>query len=156
MDDKETALYFFRKLVYVLYLEIGSLTPRIHKQLAAKAYIKNAFFNREKEKQAAELYRFTETEETPAVITAPYIERTGLTLEDLERVFREGNWRNKFGGYTFGGPRWAHIAQVTLELRKLIDQGEWEKTVDIIYEIKKMKSNQTYLISHFERGDRRH
>ena len=62
MDEKATALYFFRKLVYVLYLEIGSLQPRIHPELAAKAYLKTAFFEREKEKQAAALYRLTEND----------------------------------------------------------------------------------------------
>lgn len=155
MDEKSIALYFYRKLVYVLFLEIGALQPRTHPQLASKAYLKNAFFNRDKEKQAAELYRLTENEESPAMIVAPYVERTGLTLEDIERAFREGNWRNKFGGYTFGGPRWVNIAQATLQLRGLIEQGEWDKTVDLIYEIKKMKTNQAYLVSHFERGERR-
>jgi hypothetical protein len=155
MDEKTTALYFFRKLVYVCYLEIGSLQHRNHPQLATKALLKTAFFEREKEKQAAALYRLTENEESTVAILTPYIERTGLTLEDVARAFREGDWRNKFGGYTFGGPRWANIAEATLQLRQLIDQGEWEKTVDIIFEIKKMKSNQTYLVNHFERGDRR-
>jgi hypothetical protein len=155
MDEKATALYFFRKMVYVCYLEIGSLQHRNHPQLAAKALLKTAFFEREKEKQAVALYRQTENEESPAAILNPYIERTGLTLEDVERAFREGDWRNKFGGYTFGGPRWAKIAKATLELGQFIEQADWEKSVDLIYEIKKMKSNQTYLISHFERGDRR-
>jgi hypothetical protein len=155
MDDKATALYFFRKLVYVCYLEIGSLQHRNHPQMAAKALLKTAFFEREKEKQAASLYRMTENEESPAVILAPYIERTGLTLENVHRAFAEGDWKNKFGKYTFGGPRWARISELTLELQKLIEQGEWEKTADLIYEIKKLKTNQTYLVSHFERGDRR-
>jgi hypothetical protein len=123
--------------------------------MAAKALLKTAFFEREKEKQAVALYRMTENEESPAVILAPYIERTGLTLENVHRAFAEGDWKNKFGKYTFGGPRWARIAELTLDLQKLIEQGDWEKTVDLIYEIKKLKTNQTYLVSHFERGDRR-
>ncbi len=155
MDDKAAALYFFRKMVYVVYLEIGSLKHRNHPQLAAKALLKTAFFEREKEKQAAALYLQTETEESPAIIIAPYAERTGLTLEDVQRAFAEGDWKNKFGGYTFGGPRWARIAELTLDLQKLIEQGDWEKTVDLVYEIKKLKTNQTYLVNHFERGDRR-
>lgn len=155
MDEKAIALYFFRKLVYVLYLEIGALRPEIHPELAAKANLKTAFFEREKEKQATALYRLTETEEQPDRIAAPYAERTGLSLQDLHRAFTEGNWRNKFGAYTFGGPRWARIAEVTLDLKKRIEQGDWEKTADLVYEIKKLKTNQTYLVNHFERGDRR-
>lgn len=155
MDDKATALYFFRKLVYVSYLEIGALKPQIHPQLAAKANLKNAFFQREKEKQASELYYLTETEEVPAKIIAPYMERTGLSLQDIHRAFVEGDWRNKFGGYTFGGPRWARIVEATIELEHLIEKGEWENTADLVYEIKKLKTNQALLISHFERGERR-
>lgn len=155
MDEKTIALYFYRKLVYVLYLEIGALRPAIHPDLAAKANLKTAFFEREKEKQAAELYQLSENEEDPARIAAPYEDRTGLSLHDIHRAFIEGDWRNKFGAYTFGGPRWVRICEVTLELGKLIEQGEWEKTADLIYDIKKLKTNQAYLVSHFERGDRR-
>jgi hypothetical protein len=155
MDDRETALYFFRKLVYVLYLEIGSLQPVIHPEIAAKANLKSAFFEREKERQAAALYRQVEKEEDPAAIVAPFIERTSLTLEDIHRAFMDGDWRNKFGGYTFGGPRWVRIAELTLELRKLIEQESWDQTANVIYDIKKLKTNQGYLVNMFERSDRR-
>jgi hypothetical protein len=155
MDEKATVLYFYRKLVYVLYLEIGALQHRNHPELAAKARLKTAFFQREKEKQAAALYRLTETEDLPARIVAPYEERTGLSLKDVRRAFAEGDWRNKFSQYTFGGPRWVQIADVTLELEKLIEQEEWEKASELLFEIKKLKTNQGFLVSHFERGDRR-
>ncbi len=155
MDDKETALYFFRKLVYVLYLEIGTLQPKIHPEIAAKANLKSAFFEREKERQAAALYRQTEKEEETALIVAPYVERTSLTLEDVHRAFAEGDWRNKFGGYNIGGPRFVRIAELTLALKKLIEQGAWDQTPDLIYEIKKLKTNQGYLVNLFERSDRR-
>lgn len=155
MDEKETTLYFFRKLVYVLYQEVGSLQHRVHPELARKANLKSAFFEREKERQAAALYQLTEQETDTNKIIEPYALRTGLSLEDVERAFREGDWKNKFGGYTFGGPRWARIAEVTLRLKKLIDVGDWEEAADLTYEIKKLKSNQAFVINLFERGDRR-
>jgi len=155
MDEKETALYFYRKMVYVVYLEVGAFQASFHPELAQKAKIKTAFFERERERQAAALYDLSVDETDPEKILAPYVERTGLTLEDVERLFREGNWRNKFGGYSSGGPRWARIAQVTLELKDFITKADWAGASELVYDIKKLKTNQVLLIQLFERGDRR-
>lgn len=154
MDERETALYFFRKLVYLLYLEIGALQPRIHPVLAAKARLNTAFFQRDKERQAAALYKDIERETDLAKILAPFEERTGLSLEDVHRALVEGDWRNKFGAYNFGGPKWQKIAEVTLELHRLIAQADWGKTAELLYEIKGLKTNQGYLINQFERSER--
>ncbi len=155
MDDRETALYVFRKLVYVLYLEIGALQPRIHREVARKAKLDNAFFQRDKEREAARLDRQVENETDPEKIVAPYQERTGLTLEDIHQAFAEGDWKNKFGSYNFGGPKWVRIAETALELRKKIEQQDWEGAAELVYEVKGLKSNQGYLINQFERADRR-
>jgi hypothetical protein len=155
MDERETALYFFRKLVYLLYLEIGALQPKIHPELAAKARLNTAFFQRDKDKQASALYKNIERETDVARIVGPFEERTGLSLEDVHRVLVEGDWRNKFGSYNFGGPKWQKIAEVTLELRSLIVQADWDKTAELLYEIKGLKTNQGYLINQFDRSERR-
>jgi hypothetical protein len=152
---RQVALYFFRKLVYLLYLEVGGLTPSVHPQLAAKAYLKTAFFQREKERQAAALYHLIENEADPRKIEEPFRERTGLTLKDVHRAFTEGDWHNKFGGFTSGGPRWASVAEKTLELRSLIVQKDWEKAGDLVFELKAMKTNKGYLVNQFERNERR-
>lgn len=155
MDQRETALYFFRKLVYLLYLEIGSLQPRVHPQIAAKARLNTAYFEREKERQALALYHEIEQVTDPAVILSPFVERTGLTLEDVARAFAEGDWRNRHGGFSSGGPRWARIAALTVGLRHAIDQADWAKVDGLLFEIKGLKTNQGYLVNHFERTERR-
>lgn len=155
MDNRETALYIFRRLVYVLYLEIGALQPANHAEIARKARLNTAFFQRDKERQSIEMFQQVENETETAKILAPFEERTGLTLEDIQRAFSEGDWRNKFGGYNFGGPKWVRIAESAVELRRLIDQGDWEGAGDLLYEIKGLKNNQGYLINQFERVDRR-
>ncbi len=154
-DTRETALYVFRKLIYLLYLEVGALRPKIHRQIAAKARLKSAFFQREKERQAAVLYHDIEQETDPERIVAPFSERTGLTLEDVYRAFSEGDWRNKYGAYNFGGPKWARVAEVTLELRRSLEARDGEKTAELLQEIKGLKTNQGYLINQFERTERR-
>jgi hypothetical protein len=155
LEEKEQALYIFRKLVYVLYLEIGSLQPRIHPELAEKADMRTQFFRSDKARMAAELYYQVEDKDTPADITGPFEQRTHLTLEDIHRAFVEGDWRNKFGGYNYGGPRWVEVADATLRLRDLIEREEWDKTAGLLFEIKGMKTNQGYLIHQFERTERR-
>lgn len=148
-------MYFFRKLVYVLYQEIGALQVRHHPQIAAKAYLKNAFFQGERERQAADLYHQIEHEEDLGVVQAMFHQRTGLTLEDIHRAFSEGDWRNKFGGYNFGGPKWVRIAEIALELRRQIEQQDWDAAAATIQEVKGLKTNQGYLVNLFERSDRR-
>ncbi len=155
MDDHGMTLSIFRRLVYVLYLEIGALQPANHPEIAKKARLNTAFFQRDKERQAVELYRQVENESDPAKIVAPFEARTGLSLEDIHRAFAEGSWRNKNGAFNFGGPRWARISEATLELRRLIEQKDWEAAAAIVYDIKKMKGNQGYLINQLDRVDRR-
>jgi hypothetical protein len=155
MDEKEQALYFFRKLVYVLYLEIGALQTHIHPELAEKADMRTQYFRGERERMAAELYHQIEQEQEPAKIVWPFEQRTSLTLQDIHRAFAEGDWKNKFGGYNFGGPRWLPIAEAALKLQKRIEQEDWEEARLLLFEIKGMKTNQGYLIHQFERTERR-
>jgi hypothetical protein len=155
LAPEEEVLYVYRKLIYVLYLEIGALQPRIHAEVAARADMRSAFFERNKERHAAALYHQSESERDPAKIEAPYQQRTGLTLEDIHQAFAEGEWKNKFGQYNFGGPKWEHIAKLTLELRGLIQKGEWGDAAALVYDIKKLKTNQGHLVNQFERSERR-
>lgn len=155
MEEHATALYVFRKLVYVLYLEIGSLRTNIHPGIAKKAHMKTAFFEREKERQALDLYRQIENETNVEKILIPFIDRTGLKLEDIHRAFVEGNWKNKFGGYNFGGPKWAKIAEVAVAMQKSLEQNDWAAVDELVQEVKGLKTNQGFLVSQFERTDRR-
>lgn len=155
MEERETALFVFRKLVYLLYLEIGALQPRIHPGIARKARLNTAFFQRDKERQAIELYQQIEHETDLHKILFPFEERTGLTLKDVYRAFNEGDWRNKFGSYNFGGPKWAKIAEVTLKLYRLMADGKWDETPPVIMEIKSLKNSQGYVINQFDRTERR-
>ncbi len=155
MDDREKALIIFRRLVYVLYLEIGALQPANHAAIAKKARLNTAFFQRDKARQSFEMARQVENETETAKILAPFEERTGLTLEDISLAFEEGDWRNKFGGFNFGGPKWARIAEAALELRKRIDQDDWVGAAEVVQEVKGLKTNQGYLINQFERVERR-
>lgn len=154
MDERETALFLFRKLVFALYSEIGALQPQNHPEVAQKADLTHGFFQREREKQAAQLYLLTEQAQQPDEILQPYVDRTGLTLADVERAFREGNWQNKFQGYTFGGPRWARIAEMAIQLKDVIERQAWDEARPLSFDIKKTKHNRGLLIDLFDRTER--
>jgi hypothetical protein len=156
MNQSDEAIFFFRKLIFLLYLEIGSLQPKIHKELAARADIKNGFFHGEKQPMAAEIYHRIETETEPQKIIAPFKERTGLSLEDICRAFAEGDWRNKFGGYNAGGPKWSKIADITLALQHQIEQQNWDEAGLLVFQMKRLKTNQGLLINQFDWTERRH
>ena len=154
MNEREKAFFFFRKLVFCVYSEIGALKPETHPELAGRAALTSAYFRGERKKQAAALYQqIAELEDTAGII-APYQERTGLSLEEVRRAFKEGKWQNKFGGFNFGGPKWARIAEITLELQRAIEEEDWEKATDLSYEIKGLKTNFGLLIHEFDRTDR--
>jgi len=155
MDVQEQSYYFFRKLVYVLYKEIGALQPRVHPQLASKALITSPYFQGERERQAAELYLQIEHETDLGSIVAGFEQRTGLTLDDIHRAFVDGDWRNKFGAYNFGGPKWVRIAEAALELRASIAQEDWDRAAGLVQDIKSLKTNQGYLVNMFEWTERR-
>ena len=115
MNEREKAFFFFRKLVFCIYSEVGALRSEVHPELAAKAALTSSYFQRERRKQAALLYQQIEKEEDTARILAPFEERTKLSLTDVNRIFKEGNWQNKYKGHNFGGPKWARITAITLD-----------------------------------------
>lgn len=154
MDEREKALFFFRKLVFCVYMEVGALRPEVHPELAARAALTSSFFRGERKKQAAQLYHQIETEEETARIVRPFKERTGLTLSDVFRVFAEGNWKNKYSGFNAGGPKWTRIAAITLDLMRAIDAEDWEEATYLSYEIKSLKTNFGPLINEFDKTER--
>jgi len=154
MNEIEKAYFFFRKLVFCVYSEVGALKTEVHPELAAKVMLTSTYFQGERKKQAALLYQQIEKEEDVSRILAPFEERTGLSLEDVHRIFNEGNWQNKFSGYNFGGPKWARITAITLDLKRAIEQADWETATDLSYEIKGMKTNFGLLINEFDKTER--
>lgn len=154
MDQKERALYFFRKMVYCIYTEIGSLQASVHPELMEKAKSNTPFFHGDRKKQTALIYLEIEQEQKTNRILSPFKQRTGLSLQDVQRAFSEGNWQNRFHQYTFGGPRWVAITEKTVQLKELIDEENWEKADELTYEIKGLKTNFNYLIEEFEKTER--
>jgi len=140
MDEKQLALDYFRKLVSFLYREVGAMKPENHKELYAKARMDKSGFAIARKELAKEFYYQTASDESTQLIVQPYQEQTGLSLEDVYRVFEEGDWLLGRRSYSYGGPRWAMIAKTTLELNHLIETGDWEKVPDLVEEWRSLES----------------
>jgi hypothetical protein len=150
MDTRQEALYYFRNLVYCLYREIGVLTVGNHPELARKAKLESPFFSNQRKTQAKQLYHQTTTEGNPRAILKPYEDRTGLSLQDLYRIFDEGNWRNTYGSYSFGGPKWARIAKETIALYQAIDEEDLERVPALIHQISTLRHNTDLVVRKFQ------
>lgn len=147
MDDP-LALHYFRNMASLLYREIGVLSPEIHPGVAAKARLDSEFFPTKRKELAYQAYQQTATETHLIAILTPYMTLTGLALEDLRRAFDEGNWIQ--GGYiSYGGPKWAKIAEVTISLRDAIASEDREEALALVEIARNLKHNTGSLVDKF-------
>lgn len=81
-------------------------------------------------KSFASLWYQIVSETDPAVITKPFEDRTGLTLQEVEEAFRWGDWY-QFGSATknYGGLKHAEIVLHTIQLGDAITAGRWADLV---------------------------
>src|SRR5713226_837411 len=115
-DVQKRGLDYFRRVVTLVYREIGVLKPSNHQAIFSKANIPGGFFGQNRKAQARELYKSSLSDNSITQTLERYEERTGLTLEDVHEAFGAGNWRLASGVCAFGGPKWAAIANVAIQL----------------------------------------
>jgi hypothetical protein len=78
----------------------------------------------------ARVWYQTALERDPARIKQAFAELTGLTLQEAEEAFRQGEWQPiKSVVKTFGGPKHADIVLHTLRLGDAIAAGRWADLV---------------------------
>lgn len=66
---------------------------------------------------------------------------TGLTLEDLLVIFSAPGWMT-----SYGGEKWAKITEVLLHLKREIDRGALEATLEICKEVRQVRHNSGPLV----------
>lgn len=120
----ESAWCYFRCLVHACYREARHIGPPEDPDARCKAtgvFTGAATLcqsNRALLKGLV-LWERTELARTTADVLAPYVAASGLPPEQLPRLFNLPAWRRKYGG-----PLWARIAEVMLELRDAIDLAD--------------------------------
>jgi hypothetical protein len=142
---QKRAIDYFRRLVALIYREIGVLKSANHPDIAKKALLQGGFFGADRKEKAKQIYRLTLTDSTRDQIVARYVKQTGLTLHDVAEAFEAGHWP----GAAFGGPKWGKIVRFTIELGSAIQNGTWDNAERLLVEIDKLEHNTGRIVSKF-------
>jgi hypothetical protein len=136
--------------VALLYREIGVLDHYNHRELANKRKLESGFFSTPARKRISrECYRKNrENGEVESIVTS--LEAcTGLSLCEVERAFREGHWKDRAGHYSYGGPKWALIAQTTVALQTAITGNDLAAMLRLLQEVDRLEHNNGRIVDKF-------
>lgn len=147
----------FRNLVHAVYREARHLGP--NGDSGARVTVstgpllpaaQQCKINRA-ELKSARIYKLTQHANTVSEVLRPYRERTGLDIDDVISVFRLPNWTR-----TYGGPKWAQIAETLRDLKAALEDGDPERAAEISARVSTLYHNSGTLIpsrSEWERNN---
>jgi len=154
--DRHKAIQTLAKLVALSYREIGVLDQRNHPTLAAKRNLGSGFFiTPTRKKMAREIYQSIASLKDSSAILAAFEKRTGLSLGDVDRAFREGRWQNASGGYSFGGPKWAAVTRVALSLIAAVQDDDLFCIRNLLEQVPSLEHNNGKIFDKFRELDSR-
>jgi hypothetical protein len=142
-------LDYFRRTTAMLYREIGVIQRKNHPAVAAKAKTSEPFF-KDRKGQARQLYKLSVTDLTIDETLSRYEKKTGLTLQDVYEAFATGSWGNP---PSFGGPKWAAIAQAAVHLSSALREKNWSEVERLTGSIGQLQHNNGPLVGKFPQLD---
>ncbi len=146
-------LDYFRRVVALVYREIGVLKASNHAAIASKMNAAGGFFGQQRKVEAKKLYKLSLTDISIDQTLARYAKRTGLALEDVFEAFQSGSWGTASGGFAFGGPRWAAITKAAIELASAIRSKAWSEVEAVVSNIDGLKHNNGPIVGKFPQLD---
>ncbi len=137
----------FRNLVHAVYREVrhlgpsgdqdarvtvsdGPLLPSAVRSRNARAKLKSV-----------DLHKLTAQARTVADVLKPYVDTTGLLVDEVIRVFKLPNWKR---GY--GGPKWARIAETLRDLAAALEAGDIVRASHISDSVSVLQHNSGPLV----------
>ena len=149
----KNALDHYRRLVALLYREIGVLKESNH-PLARKAKKTDPLFAQASRKQRAKfIYGLTLAQTDPAQIATEYYTRSGLTLDDVHDAFANGRWAGYDGRCSYGGPLWASIAETAISLGNALQQQVWHDIQPLLATVKTLEHNNGHITTKYPQLD---
>jgi len=150
------ALDTFGRLVALLYREIGVMNERNHSEIAGRRNLSSGFFATPQRKvMARELYSATSGTRDPDEVLDAFMRRTGLSLRDVHRVFSDGQWKNSSGGYSYGGPKWARVAECALSFYDELKLHDIAQLKRLLKDVGSLEHNNGKVVDKFAELDRR-
>ena len=158
MTTETEALGWYRKLVSRIYREIGAMERRNHTELYDKLKIYPGIPRTARIEHARRLYEESKSDDDLGAIEGRYEEWVGLTLQEVLRAFKEGNWQvpgipETDEEFEFGGPKWAVIVEITLDLRQAVVQNNWERASAVVDKVKGLRHNTGLLVKQLKELD---
>jgi hypothetical protein len=155
MEDKEweRVWCYYRNLVHSMYREVRHIgEPGDYE---AKCQIKGQYLaaakkirkNRYKLKSTVPLRKIAELQ-TDKVISC-YEVLTGLVPEDLAEIFRNMDWK-----LSYGGEKWAKIAELIIRLKREIDFKNLENALGICEEVREIRHNSGPLVPSLQEWEK--
>jgi hypothetical protein len=142
--DEVRALCYFRNLVCRVYREVRHLSYEGYHP----SYVVQAQRIAERTERRIEPFndRYDQVaqEVNLSRILEPFVGLTELTLEDLHKIFAEGDWSRAYGGRA-----WVPIVGATIDLREAIQAGDLTKANEIADAVSKMRHNRRPVIEDF-------
>ena len=157
MTTEAEALAWYRKLVSRIYREIGAMKRSHHAELYDKSKISPTLGATRKE-VAKQMYKESRSDHDVGAIDQQYVKWVGLTLEEVLQAFKEGDWRirgisDTEEEYSFGGPKWAVIAETTFDLRKAIVNKDWEQASLVVEKVQHLRHNTDVVVKQLKELD---
>jgi len=148
-ESEKQAVEYFRKLVSFLYREIGAMRRDNHPEIFDRSGLDSSGFAKQRKQAAKRIYLETLSIHDPAQIVSQYQQRTGLSLEDVYLAFEDGDWLLGARHHSFGGPKWARIAEEAMRLGGIIRERKWERVAQVIAKINDLCHNKGRIIDKF-------
>jgi len=149
MVEIDEALETYRKLVSLLYREIGAMHRNNHPELHDGSTLALSGFAAQRKNRAREIYCESRADQNPDAIADRYRRETGLSLEQVHEAFRDGDWLLGRTKHSFGGPKWAEIAEVAVDLRNSLRDGDPAAAGLLIKQVGALHHNNGQLADKF-------
>ena len=149
MVEVDKALETYRKLVSLLYREIGAMLRNNHSELYDGSKLADSGFAGQRKKRAREIYCESRADQDPDAIANRYRRETGLSLEQVHEAFRDGDWLLGRTKHSFGGPKWAKIAEVAIDLRNSLRDGDHAAARLLIKQVGALHHNNGRVVDKF-------
>lgn len=137
----------FRNLVHAVYREARHLGPkgddkaRVTVSGGPLLPLAERCRGARAELRSRHLYELAAQARSTIDVLRPYQEKTGLSVDDVTRVFELPNWKP---GY--GGPRWAVIAETLKELVAALEDEDMVRASGIAERVFSLRHNSGPLV----------
>ena len=150
MIPENEALEYYRKLMSLIYREIGAMWAENHLELYDKSKIGTSKLRQTRKEDTKCFYHKSKSDNDVGLIDQYYVEWSGLILEEVLKAFQEGDWLLDRKQYSWGGPKWARVTETTLALREIILNEDWQGMPQLVDRIKNLRHNTGWVVEKFK------